>query len=279
MTNSPVPQQTLEMLRTQARRLRLDAVRMVHHAKASHLGSCLSMADLLACLYWHTLRVDPSQPEWSERDRFILSKGHGAAILYATLAERGFFPVDELAEYNQSGSRLTGHASNGVPGVEVSTGSLGHGPPIACGIALGAKRDGRSFRTFVLVSDGELDEGSNWEAILFAPHHKLDNLTMIVDYNKIQSFGRVSEVLELDPLADKFRAFGWAVAEIDGHDMQQVAATLSHLPLQAGKPTVVIAHTVKGKGVRFMEDKLEWHYKSPNAEQLDRANEDLEASL
>ena len=279
MTDQPTVQQTLYTLRKRARTLRLNAVRMVHHAKAAHLGSCLSMADLLACLYWQTLRIDPQQPDWPERDRFILSKGHGAAIFYATLAERGFFPTAELAEYEKSGSRLTGHVTSGVPGVEISSGSLGHGLPVACGLALGAKRGGLGFRTFVLLSDGELDEGSNWEAILFAPHHRLDNLTVIVDYNKIQSFGRVEEVLALEPLADKFRAFGWSVAEIDGHDMEQISSAFTTLPAAAGKPTAIIAHTVKGKGVRFMEDKLEWHYKSPNTEQMIAASDELEAEL
>ncbi len=236
------------------------------------------MADLLACLYFHTLRLDPHVPEMPDRDRFILSKGHGAAILYAALAERGFFPVAELNEYNKPGSRLTGHVTSGVPGVELSSGSLGHGLPVGCGLALGARRGALGFRTFVLISDGELDEGSNWEAILFAPHHQLDNLTLIVDYNKIQSFGRVADVLALDPLADKFRAFGWAVVEIDGHDMEQIVTALSALPAVPGKPTVVIAHTVKGKGVRFMEDKLEWHYKSPTADQLEQATRELEAA-
>jgi transketolase len=269
---------TTEDLRHYARTLRLDAVRMVHHAKASHLGSCLSMADLLACLYWETLRINPAQPDWPQRDRFIISKGHGAAILYAALAERGFFPVSELASYNSPGSRLTGHVTSGVPGVEISSGSLGHGLPVGCGLALGAQRGGLGFRTFVLVSDGELDEGSNWEAILFAPHHRLENLTVIVDYNKIQSFGRVEEVLALDPLADKFRAFGWSVAEIDGHDMEQIVQTLSAVPWTRGKPSAVIAHTVKGKGVGFMEDTLAWHYKSPTAEEWAAAVEELEAA-
>jgi transketolase len=279
MTDQPTAQQTLHTLRKRARTLRLNAVRMVHHAKAAHLGSCLSMADLLACLYWQTLRIDPQKPDWPERDRFILSKGHGAAIFYATLAERGFFPTAELAEYEKPGSRLTGHVTSGVPGVEISSGSLGHGLPVACGLALGAKRGRLGFRTFVLLSDGELDEGSNWEAILFAPHHRLDNLTVIVDYNKIQSFGRVEEVLALEPLADKFRAFGWSVMEIDGHDMEQISSALLHLPSTPGKPTAIIAHTVKGKGVRFMEDKLEWHYKSPNTEQMIAASDELEAEL
>jgi transketolase len=254
-----------------ARTLRAHAVRMVYHARASHLGGCLSIADILACLYWDTLRMDHAE----RRDRFILSKGHGAAILYAALAERGFFPVEELTTYCALNSRLTGHVTSGVPGVELSTGSLGHGLPVGCGMALANKRDRSPARTVVLASDGELDEGSNWEAILFAAHHQLDNLLLIVDYNRIQSFGRVREVLDLDPLGDKFRAFRWAVREVDGHAMGQLADTLGNLPFEPGKPSVVIAHTRKGKGVSFMEDDLSWHYRGPTEEQLVRALEEL----
>lgn len=250
---------------------------MIHTARASHIGSCFSIAEILACLYWQTLRIDPANPALPQRDRFILSKGHAAAILYATLAERGFFPVAELNDYCRDGSRLTGHATSGVPGVEISTGSLGHGLPVGCGLALAAQSDGASWRTFVLLSDGELDEGSNWEAFLFAPHHKLDNLTVIIDSNKIQSFGRVEDVLALDPLAEKFRAFRWHVIEIDGNDIAQVAAALSTLPATPGKPTVIIANTVKGKGISFMEDDLLWHYRSPSKEQLALALKELEA--
>ncbi len=259
-----------------ARKLRAHAVRMVHRSKASHLGSCLSMTDLLACLYWQVLRIRPEQPDWEMRDRFILSKGHGAAVLYATLAERGFFPVPELDSYCEAGSRLTGHATSGVPGVELSSGSLGHGLPVGCGLSLAAKREAKEYRTFVLLSDGELDEGSNWEAILFAPQHQLDNLTVIVDYNKIQSFGRVEDVLDLEPLADKFRAFRWAVREVDGHNLDDVLGAFVAIPFEQDKPNVVIAHTVKGKGVSFMEDDLAWHYKSPSAEQVQAALEELE---
>ena len=251
--------------------IRAQAVRMVHRARASHLGSCLSMADILACLYWRVLRIDPANPKWPERDRLIVSKGHAAAILYATLAERGFFPTEELEFYSQAGSRLTGHVTSGVPGVELSSGSLGHGLPVGCGMALAAKRGGLPFRTFVLLSDGELDEGSNWESFLFAPQHALDNLTAIVDYNKIQSFGRTRDILDLEPLADKLRAFRWAVREIDGHDYGQLAAAFDALPFEKGKPSIVIAHTVKGKGVSFMEDLLSWHYSSPNDQQLQQA--------
>lgn len=259
-----------------ARVIRGHALRMVHRARASHIGTCLSMADLLAVLYGRVLRVDSSRPAWPERDRFILSKGHGAAILYAVLAERGFFPREWLDGYCQDGSRLTGHVtSHQVPGVEVSSGSLGHGLPIACGMALAGKRAGQAQRIFVLLSDGELDEGSNWEAILFAPQHQLENLVVLVDYNKIQSFGSVRAVLDLDPLADKWRSFRWAVEEIDGHDHDQIDRTLSRVPFERGRPSVIIAHTVKGKGVSFMENQLAWHYRSPTPEQLASALAEL----
>ncbi len=236
------------------------------------------MADLLAVLYGQVLRVDPARPDFPDRDRFILSKGHGAAIVYAALAERGFFPRERLETYCQDGSNLSGHINHrGVPGVEVSTGSLGHGLSIGCGMALAGKHDGRPYRVFVMLSDGELDEGSNWEAILFAPHQHLDNLVVIVDYNKIQSFGSVAEVLELAPLADKWRAFRWAVREIDGHDYGQIENALTMLPIEPRKPTVIIAHTVKGKGISFMEGQLSWHYKSPDPEQLQQALAELAA--
>ena len=234
------------------------------------------MADLLAGLYWDAMHIDPANPSLPERDRFILSKGHGAAIVYAALAERGFFPVSELDSYCQTGSRLTGHITSGVPGVELSSGALGHGLPVGCGLALAAKREGHASRTFVLASDGEMDEGSNWEAILFAPQHELDNLTLVIDYNRIQSFGRTKDVLDLDPLADKFRAFRWAVREIDGHNMDEIITALAALPFQHGSPSVIIAHTVKGKGVSFMEDTLAWHYKSPTDDQLRLALAELE---
>lgn len=259
-----------------ARTIRAHALRMVHSANASHIGTCLSMADLLAVLYSEVLRFDPAQPQWPDRDRFILSKGHGAAIMYAVLAESGFFPVDWLPTYGQDGSKLTGHITHGISGVELSTGSLGHGLPVGGGMALAAKRDGASYRVFVLLSDGELDEGSNWEAILFAPHHELDNLVCIVDYNKIQSFGTVKEVLDLDPLAAKWQACRWAVREIDGHDITQIADALTSVPFEPGKPSVIIAHTIKGKGVSFMQDQLAWHYKSPTTEQLAQALAELE---
>jgi transketolase len=259
-----------------AQRIRAHAVRMVHRAKASHIGTCFSMADLLAVLYGAVLRIDPKQPDWEDRDRLVVSKGHGAAIIYAVLAECGFFPVSWLDTYCADGTRLAGHVTHyGVPGVEFSSGSLGHGLSLACGVALAGKRDGRPYRAFALLSDGECDEGSIWEAALFAPHHRLDNVVAVVDYNKIQSFGTVKEVLDLEPFAAKWQAFGWAVREVDGHDHGQILGALDNLPFVPGRPSALIAHTVKGKGVSFMEDKLEWHYRSPDAGQLGQALAEL----
>jgi len=259
-----------------ARSIRVEAIQMVARAKASHIGGALSMADIIAVLYGDVLRERPEAPGWPDRDRFVLSKGHCCTTLYAALALRGFFPRAELATYGQHGSPLMNHVSHKVPGVEFSTGSLGHGLPFGCGKALAAKRMGMAWRTFVMLSDGELDEGSNWEAILFAPQHGLDNLVVIVDYNKIQSLGSVSEVMELDPLADKFRAFRWAVREIDGHDHTQINAALSTVPWEVGRPSCVIAHTIKGRGVSYMENQLAWHYKSPDSEQLRCARKEIE---
>jgi transketolase len=259
-----------------ARRIRVHCVQMTSRANASHIGSALSAADLLAVLYGRILRLDAADPDWVDRDRFILSKGHACTALYAVLAEAGYFSVDELETYYQDGSPLAGHATHkDIPGVEVSTGSLGHGLPLATGIALAGRRDGRPYRVFCLVSDGECDEGSTWEPALFAPHHHLDNLVVIVDYNKIQSLGRVEDVIDLEPLADKWRAFGWATEEIDGHDLDRIEALLGKVPFVAGKPSCIVAHTVKGKGVSYMEDKLLWHYRAPLGELLDEALAEL----
>ncbi len=259
-----------------ARTIRIHVLRMTHSAKSSHVGSALSMVDLLAVLYGKVLRIDPARPDWPERDRFILSKGHACAGLYAVLAERGFFPTSWLDDFCQDGSRFAGHVTHtGVPGVEVSTGALGHGLAIACGMALAGKRDGGAHRVFVLLSDGECDEGSTWEAVLFAPHHHLDNLVAIVDYNKIQSLGTVKEVLDLEPLAAKWQSFGWAVREIDGHNFEQIEHVFESIPAEPAKPTCIVAHTVKGKGVSFMENKLLWHYRAPDSEEMCKALAEL----
>jgi transketolase len=260
-----------------ARRIRRHCVLMTSRANASHIGSSLSTADLLAALYGKFLRFDPARPDWPERDRFILSKGHGCAALYAVLAECGYFPVALLETFYQDGSALAGHATHkGVAGVEVSTGSLGHGLSLATGMALAARRDGRGQRYWCMLSDGECDEGSTWEPALFAAHHGLDNLVAIIDYNKIQSFGTVAEVLDLEPLADKWRAFGWGVREIDGHDLQAIDGAFAAVPYRAGRPSCVVAHTVKGKGVSYMEGRLAWHYRAPRGEDLEAALREIE---
>jgi len=261
-----------------ARRLRAKVLRMIHYAKSSHAGSAFSMAELLSVLYGRILRVDPARPDLPERDRFVLSKGHACAALYVTLAECGFFPREWLDDFYLDGSRLAGHVTHkGVPGVEVSTGALGHGLPIACGMALAAKRDKLNYRVFVLLSDGECDEGSTWEAALFAPHHRLDNLIVIIDYNKIQSLGNVKDVLDLEPLPAKWKSFGWSVREVNGHNVGEIEAALASVPFAPGRPSCVVAHTIKGKGVSFMEDNLLWHYRAPDEDELARALTELGA--
>ncbi|HKV27009.1 MAG TPA: transketolase [Candidatus Acidoferrales bacterium] len=260
-----------------ARTIRIATARMIHRAKSSHIGSCFSMIDLLAVLYGRILRVDAQRPAWPGRDRFILSKGHACAALDAVLAEKGFFPKSWLDTFYQDGSALGGHAMHSVPGVEVSTGSLGHGLSLGCGMALVAKRESQQWRVFTLLSDGECDEGSVWEAVLFAGHQQLENLVVIVDHNKIQSLGRTSEILNLHPLAKKWRACRWAVREIDGHNLEEIESVLSLVPFERGHPSCVIAHTVKGKGVSFMENKVLWHYRSPDDEELRAALAELSA--
>lgn len=259
-----------------ARRIRLHALRMVHRSKSSHIGSCLSLADILAVAYGGFLRFRADQPTWPDRDRVVVSKGHAAAVVYAVLAECGFFPLDRLDRYGDDDQPLSGHVTHSNnPGVEVSSGSLGHGLSLAAGFALAGRARRNGVRALAILSDGECDEGSIWEAALFAPHHKLSNLACIVDYNKIQSFGRVEEVLALEPFADKWRAFGWRVTEVDGHDHAQLRAGLGTIGAD-DRPIVLIAHTVKGKGVSFMEDRLLWHYRSPSDEQLRGAIVELE---
>ena len=265
-------------LRAFARTIRRHVLRMTHR-KGGHVGSSFSTVEVLAALYGKVLRLDPAHPGDPDRDRFVLSKGHGCAALYAALAERGFFPKSWLDGFYQNGAKLASHATHwGVPGVEASTGSLGHGLALACGMALVGKRDLRPYRVFTLLSDGECDEGSTWEAALFAPFHRLDNLVAIVDYNKIQSLGRVKDVLDLEPFGAKWKAFGWAVREIDGHDLGEVLPALESVPFEKARPSCIIAHTVKGKGVSFMEDKLLWHYRPPNDEEFEKALAELEAA-
>jgi transketolase len=258
--------------------IRQHVVRMTHAAGTSHVGSMLSMTDLVAVLYGKVLRVDPARPEWHGRDRFLLSKGHAGGAVYAALAETGFFHRRELAEYACNGARFSGHISHKqVPGVELSTGALGHGLGVGVGMAKAGKLAKHDYRVFVMLSDGECDEGSNWEAIMFAAHHGLDNLVAIVDYNKIQSLASVADTMALEPFADKWRSFGWTVREVDGHDHDHIADAFAALPFAAGHPNCVIAHTVKGKGVSFMENTVLWHYRSPQGEEFEAAMRELGA--
>lgn len=264
---------TTEFLAT---RIRQNALRMVHRAKASHIASALSISDILAVLYGQVMRFDPADQHCALRDRFILSKGHACVAVYSTLAEVGFIPKEQLETYGNDFSWLMNHISHKVKGVEFSTGSLGHGLPFGVGKALAAKARGETWRTFVLLSDGEMDEGANWEALMFAAHHKLTNLTALIDYNKLQSLDSVVNTLGLEPLVEKLNAFGCAVHEINGHDHQQIAESL--LSISRDKPTAIVANTTKGKGVSFMENRVEWHYKNPNDEQLVVALAELELS-
>ncbi len=248
--------------------VRRDVLNMVFRAKASHVGSCFSIADIVSVLFGEVMRIDLDDPRSPERDRFILSKGHAAAALYATLANVGLIPKTDLQSYGANLSPYMTHASHKIRGVEFSSGSLGHGLPFGVGKALAAKKSRHDWRVFVMLSDGEMDEGSNWEALMFASHQKLDNLVAIIDYNKLQSLTTIAQTLGLEPLVDKLAAFGWAVREVDGHDHASLSRLLSEAPWEAGKPSVMVAHTTKGKGVSFMENKVEWHYRSPDKDLL-----------
>jgi transketolase len=266
-----------EPLRAIARRIRRRSLEMIHAAGMGHAGGDLSAADILTALFFAVLRIDPEQPRWPDRDRFILSKGHCSAALYAVLAEAGFFPLERLREYMQPLSMLNGHPDrNKVPGVEANTGPLGHGLPIGVGAAIAAKIDAASWRTFVLTGDGELQEGSNWEAAMSAAHYRLDNLTVIVDRNRLQQGDTTEHTMRLEPLADRWRAFGWHVAEVDGHDIPVLQSVLQSGPVEPGYPTCVIAHTHKGRGVSFMEDRVEWHHRVPSAAELKAALTELD---
>lgn len=256
-----------------ALKLRRHVVQMCSRGGSSHVGSGLSIADIVAVLYGKVLRIDPADPDWNGRDRFILSKGHAGACVYAALAECGFFDVAELTSHYRNGSRLSGHVSHSqVPGVELSTGSLGHGLGVGAGMAFNLKRLGGDQKVFVVLSDGECDEGSTWEAALFAAHHELGNLCAIIDYNKLQSLGPVSDTINLEPLAAKWRAFGWQALRVDGHDHDQLQSVLKECPQ---RPTCVVADTVKGRGVSFMENQVLWHYRSPRDDEYVAAMREL----
>jgi len=258
-------------LHKQARQVRRDVWRALRAGGSGHAGGSSSAADILAALYFHRMRIRAHEPEWPDRDRFVLSKGHANAALGAVLAKAGFIDDEVLDRFYHFESPFGMHPDIKVPGVEMCTGALGHGLAIAIGMALGARMQGKDFHTFVMLGDGELHEGSNWEAAMAGAHYRLSNLTAIVDHNKIAQSGRVTELIDIDPLGDKWRAFGWEVREIDGHDMESVVDTLDALPLNPGKPTALIAHTVKGKGVSWAEDTYLWHSNNVNDDVYERA--------
>lgn len=266
----------LKELENKARILRKHIIKMTCAAGSGHPGGSLSAADIVAALYFHELRLDPSRPDWPDRDRFVLSKGHAAPVLYAALAERGFFPVEELLNLCKLGSRLQGHPDmRKVPGVEMSTGSLGQGLSAANGMALAARLDRRDYRVYVLLGDGEIQEGQIWEASMAAAHYKLDNVTAFLDHNGYQIDGPVREVMSPEPVAAKWRAFGWHVIEIDGHNLSEILSALAEAKTVRGRPTMIVAETVKGRGVSFMEGQVDWHGVAPKPAERDRALAEL----
>ncbi len=245
-----------------SRELRKIIVRTLEAGRRGHVGAAFSLVEILRVLYDDILRYDPKNPHWPDRDRCILSKGHGCLALYVLLAEKGFFPESELWKFCKADGNLGGHPEHKISGVEASTGSLGHGLSLGVGMALNARYEKADYRTFVIVGDGECNEGSIWEASLCAGKHKLSNLTVIVDYNKQQSYSTTFEVLDLEPFADKWRAFGFATREVDGHNVEELKSTLSQIPFEPNKPNAIICHTIKGKGISYVENNLEWHHKS-----------------
>ena len=261
-------------------KIRLGVIEGTYHAKSGHPGGSLSIADLLAFLYGREMKVDPKNPKDPARDRLVLSKGHTAPALYAALAEKGYFSTEELQSLRHTGAMLQGHPDmKHTPGVDMSTGSLGQGVSAACGMALAGKIDGADYRVYAILGDGEIEEGQVWEAAMFAAHYKLDNLCAVVDNNGLQIDGPVSEVMSPYPIPEKFAAFGWHVITIDGHDFDQIEAAFAEARKVKGKPTAIIQHSVKGKGVSFMENQVSWHGAAPNAEQYQQAKEELTAAL
>jgi len=262
-------------LETLSREIRFELISISHRAQSAHLAGALSCVDLLVALYWTRLRIDPLQPGDPDRDRLVFSKGHAVSALYTTLARKGFFPMEELLQYNAEGSRLPEQPSPGcVPGVEWATGSLGHGLGVGIGMALAAFVQQKDYQVYVVMSDGECQEGSVWEGAMLAPRLGLGNLTVLVDFNKWQATARSNEVMAMEPMKAKWEAFGWEAREVNGHDLAAVVEAL-HAPRRAGVPLAIIAHTIKGKGVSFIEDDNNWHYRSPNATEVEQARREL----
>ena len=273
-------QEKLNRLKKIATEIRLDIIEEVHSAKSGHPGGSLSIADIITYLYYEEMNIDPKNPNWADRDRFVLSKGHTAPALYAVLAEKGYFPKEELKKLRQVDSFLQGHPDMKItPGVDMTTGSLGLGISAACGMALAAKIDGKDYRTYAILGDGETEEGQVWEACMFAAHYKLDNLCILIDLNGLQIDGPIAEVMNPAPHAEKLKAFGFHVITIDGHDFDQIAAAYAEAKTVKGKPTAIVANTVKGKGVSYMENQVSWHGAAPNDEQYEQAIAELKAAL
>lgn len=271
-----ISQKSLSDLEAKTRAIRASVIRMVYTAQSGHIGPSLSIADLLAVLYFQVLRIDPANPGWPARDRLVLSKGHACAGWYAALAERGYFPKEELLTFRQLHSRLQGHPDMvKTPGVDMTAGSLGHGLSAGLGMALAARIDGLNYRTYVILGDGEIQEGLIWEAAMAAPQVKLDNLVAIIDYNRWQSGGAVGEIMPLEPLSLKWQAFGWATQEIDGHNLRAILEAFARAEATKGQPSAIISHSTKGKGVSFMENDNKWHMTAPTREEAEKALQEL----
>jgi transketolase len=274
-----MPRPDIGSLKKKAVEIRKEILKMLLAAGSGHTGGSLSMVEILVALYYYKLKHKPSDPKWKERDRFLLSKGHGAPALYAVLADRGYFPKDDLAGLRKLGSKLQGHPQIGLAGVEISSGSLGQGLSIANGMAMGLKLDGIDSRVYCLMGDGETNEGQVWEAAMTASHYKLDNVVAIVDHNKLQIDGFCCEIKDMGPFLHKWKDFGWHAIEVDGHDVSKLMDALDEAEGTKGKPTVIVAHTIKGKGVSFVENKVEWHGIAPKKEEYEKAIAELEGAL
>ncbi len=269
----------IAFLKSKAIEIRKSLLTMIYEARTGHTGGSLSNTDILTVLYYKIMNIDPNNPKWEERDRYVQSKGHAVESLWAILADKGFFPKEELKTFSKFNSRLIGHPNNKVPGIEMNTGSLGHGLPISVGMALAAKMDGKSYRVYTLMGDGEQAEGSVWEGAMAAAQYKLDNLIAIIDRNRLQITTNTEGVMGLEPLGDKWRSFGWEVVEVDGNDVEQLVNVLSNTPKTSGKPTLILANTVKGKGVSFAENQVGWHHRVPTEEEYNLAMEELSKQL
>lgn len=266
-------------LKRKATEIRQDLLKMIFEAKTGHTGGSLSNTDILTVLYYEIMNVDSENPDWAGRDRYVQSKGHAVESYWAVLADKGFFPKEELKTFSQFNSRLIGHPNNKVPGVEMNTGALGHGLSISVGMALAAKMDGKSYKVYTLMGDGEQAEGSVWEGAMAASNYGLDNLVAIIDCNGLQITGNTKDVMSSEPLVDKWRSFGWHVIEVDGHDIEQMVSVLKKVPETEGKPTMIIAKTIKGKGVSFAENQVAWHHKVPSDEEYNTAMDELSLQL